>query len=173
MYNLLEYSKITKKKEAVCGIITEMNQVIFFLLILNLPNARQVLRVMIRTYTQIQYTHKDLQHSSIIWPVWLNGWVFFYVLSGCGFESSCSHLNLRFRNCFQQGVLCIQVTIECGFNLKCVRDMIRIYSQTHLTDKFSQHSSIIWPVWVNGWLFIYELSGCGFEFSCSHFNFGL
>ena len=73
MYNLLEYSKITKKKEGVCGIITEMNQVIFFLLILNLPNARQVLRVMIRTYSQMQYTHKDLQHSSIIWPVWLNG----------------------------------------------------------------------------------------------------
>ena len=52
MYNLLEYSKITKKKEAVCGIITEMNQVIFFLLILNLPNARQVLRLIIRTYSQ-------------------------------------------------------------------------------------------------------------------------
>ena len=26
------------------------------------------------------------------WPVWLNGWVF-YELSGCGFESSCSHMN--------------------------------------------------------------------------------
>ena len=37
-------------------------------------------------------------------PVWLNGWVFVYDLSGCGFESSCSHLNLRFRNCFEQGV---------------------------------------------------------------------
>ena len=27
-----------------------------------------------------------------------------YELSGCGFESSCSHLNLRFRVCFEQGV---------------------------------------------------------------------
>ena len=27
---------------------------------------------------------------------WLNGWVFVYELSGCGFESSCSHLNFRF-----------------------------------------------------------------------------
>ena len=38
------------------------------------------------------------------WPVWLNGWVFVYKLSGCGFESSCSHLNFRFRACFEQGV---------------------------------------------------------------------
>ena len=27
-----------------------------------------------------------------------------YELSGCGFESSCSHLNFRFRACFEQGV---------------------------------------------------------------------
>ena len=26
-------------------------------------------------------------------PVWPNGWVFLYELSGSGFESSCSHLN--------------------------------------------------------------------------------
>ena len=25
--------------------------------------------------------------------VWLNGWVFVYEVSGCGFESSCCHLN--------------------------------------------------------------------------------
>ena len=29
----------------------------------------------------------------------------------------------------------IQVTIECGFTLKRVRDMTRIYSQSHCTDK--------------------------------------
>ena len=44
----------------------------------------------------------------------------------------------------------IQATIECGFTLKRVRDMIRTYSQMHHTDKYSQHSSIIWPVWLNG-----------------------
>ena len=43
-YNLLEYSKITKKQQEVCGIITEMNQVILFLLILNLLNIKQVLQ---------------------------------------------------------------------------------------------------------------------------------
>ena len=26
----------------------------------------------------------------------------------------------------------------------------------------------VWPVWPNGWLFVYELSGSGFESSCSH-----
>ena len=31
------------------------------------------------------------------------------------------------------------------------------YSQMHRTDKYSQHSSIIWPVWLNGWVFVYEL----------------
>ena len=34
------------------------------------------------------------KHSSIIWAVCLNGWVFVYKLSGCGFESCCCHLNL-------------------------------------------------------------------------------
>ena len=38
------------------------------------------------------------------WPVWPNGSVFVYKLSGSGFESSCSHLNFRFRTCFEQGV---------------------------------------------------------------------
>ena len=37
-------------------------------------------------------------------PVWPNGWVFVYELSGSVFESSCSHLNFRFCACFGQGV---------------------------------------------------------------------
>ena len=44
----------------------------------------------------------------------------------------------------------IQATTECGFTLKRVRDMIKTYSQMHRTDKYSQHSSIIWPAWLNG-----------------------
>ena len=44
MYNLLEYSKNYKKQQGVCGIMIEMNQVILFLLILNLLNTRQVLQ---------------------------------------------------------------------------------------------------------------------------------
>ena len=42
MYNLLEYSKNYKKQQELCCIITEMNQAILFLLILNLLNTRQV-----------------------------------------------------------------------------------------------------------------------------------
>ena len=64
-----------------------------------------------------------------------------------------------------------QVTKECGFTLKRVRDMIRTCSQMHYTDKYSQHSSIIWPVWLNGWVFVYKLNGCGFRSRCSHLNF--
>ena len=37
----------------------------------------------------------------------------------------------------------IQATIECGYNLKQVCDMIRTHSQMHCTDKYSQHNSII------------------------------
>ena len=48
---------------------------------------------------------------------------------------------------------------------------VRTYSQMHRTYKYSQHSSIIWPVWPNGLAVVYELSGCGFESSCSDLNF--
>ena len=44
----------------------------------------------------------------------------------------------------------IQTTIECRFTLKRVPDMTRTYSQMHRTDKYSQQSSINWPVWLNG-----------------------
>ena len=55
-----------------------------------------------------------------------------------------------------------------GFIVKPVRDMIRTYSQMHLTDMKWQHSSIIWQDWLNGWVFVYKLSGCGFESYCSN-----
>ena len=44
MYNLLKYRKKHKKQETVCGIITEIQEAILFLLILNLLNTRQVLQ---------------------------------------------------------------------------------------------------------------------------------
>ena len=36
----------------------------------------------------------------------------------------------------------------------------------HCTDKYSQHSSIISSVWLNGWVFVYKLGGCGFASGC-------
>ena len=62
-----------------------------------------------------------------------------------------------------------QANIECRFTLSPLRDMIRTYSQMHLPDKYSQHSSI-WSVWLNGWVFAYELSDCGFESCCCYRN---
>ena len=44
----------------------------------------------------------------------------------------------------------IQGTIEFGFTLKRVSDMRKTYSQMHRRDEYSEHSSIIWPVWSNG-----------------------
>ena len=70
--------------------------------------------------------------------------------------------------------LTFRQTIECSFTLKLVRDMIIKYSQIHLTDKYWQQSSTIWPVWpvsIIWTVFFYELSGYGFESRCCHLNF--
>ena len=114
------------------------------------------------------------QYNSIIWPIWLNGWVFFYKLSGCGFESRCSHISRctsHIAPVSSKEFLDIQAATECEFTLKRVRDIIRTYSQMHRTDKYSQYSSIIWTVWLNGCVFVYKLSGCGFESRYSHSNY--
>ena len=129
----------------------------------------KLLRDRIITYRLMHDTDKYSQHSSIIWPFWRNDWVFIYELSGCWFESRCSHLNLRYVTCFQQSVPRHWGKL-CGFTLKPVSDMIITYSQMHRTDKKSQQSSIVWPVWENGWVFIDELSGCGFESCCCYLN---
>ena len=92
--------------------------------------ASYLVRDMIKTYNQMHRTDKYSQHSSIIWPVWLNGWVFVYKLSGCGFESRCSHLIFRYGACFEQGVPWHSgKTVECRFTLKLARDMIKTYNQ--------------------------------------------
>ena len=86
---------------------------------------------------------------------------------GCGFESRCYHSHLRYGACFEQGVSWYSgKTTEWVFTLELVRDMIITYSQMHRTDENSQHSLIIWLVLLNGWAFVYELSGCGFESRC-------
>ena len=125
-------------------------------------------RDMIRTYIQMHRTDKYPQHSWIIWPVSLNCWVFVYELSGCGFESSCSHLNFRYRTCFEQGV-----SWDAGNN------RVWIHSETPTWYDKNIHSNApyrqvpttqqkTWPVWLNGWVFVCKLIGGGFESSCSH-----
>ena len=110
-------------------------------------------RDMVRTYNQIHGTDNYSQYKSIFSPVSLNGWVFIYDLDGYGFSYLCSHLNWRYRTCFEQGVPYVKATIEIRFTLKRVRGMIRTYSQMHGTVKYSQHKSIIWPDWLNGLVF--------------------
>ena len=38
----------------------------------------------------------------------------------------------------------------------------------HLVHKRTLNHLVKQPVWLNGWVFVCELSGCGFEYSCSH-----
>ena len=65
--------------------------------------------------------------------------MFVYELSGCGFESGCSHLKTSdFVPASSKKFLDIQATKECGFTLKHVRDMIRTYSHKPF---FWQHES--------------------------------
>ena len=115
-------------------------------------------------------TENYSQHSPTIGPVWLNGWVFVKKLKCFEFDSRCSHLNFRYSAYFEQGVLDIQVNGECGIALKSVLDMIKTNSQMHPIYKYSRHSSIIWSFCLNGWVFDYNLSGCGIESHCSHLN---
>ena len=126
---------------------------------------------MTRGYSHMHRTGKYSEHNSIIWSVWPNGWVFVYYLSDCMFQSSCSHLNFTLRACFKQRVRWQRATTECGFTLKRVHDMARTYSEMHRTDKYSEQCSITWPISPNVFLFVYELSGSGFQSSCNVLNF--
>ena len=56
-------------------------------------NSTFTLMSMRKTSIPVTYFKKtfDCLYVRSVWP---NGWVFVYELSGCGFESSCSHLKL-------------------------------------------------------------------------------
>ena len=93
------------------------------------------------------------------------------VTYACQSESTLYSLDLA--PVLSKEFLDIQATIECGFILKGIRGMIKTHSQMHCTDKYLQHSSVIWPAWLNSWVFVYAPSGCGFESSCCHLIFRL
>ena len=75
-------------------------------------------------------TDKYSDHSSIICPVWPNGWVIVYKLNCFGFESSCSHLNFRFRACFEQGVLW-----HSGNYTVCIHSKTRTWRDKNIQSK--------------------------------------
>ena len=62
----------------------------------------------------------------------------------------------------------IQGTIECRYTLKRVHGIIIAYSELHGRNKYSHHSSVIWAAWLNCTVFVYKLSGCGFQSCCCH-----
>ena len=124
------------------------------------------------TRTHNHVVHKrTLNHLAKLakWLSWVVG-AYLYGAFDCIFFSCHVHASVWIHTpqpseC--QGTPCSK---HCGFTLKRVRDMRRTYSQVHHTDKYSQLSSIIWPVWLNGGVFVSELSGCGFESNCCHFQ---
>ena len=77
----------------------------------------------------------------------------------------------RYRACFEQEVPWISGNCRVWIYLKGVHRMIRTYSQMLRTGKYSRHSSIIWSVWLTGWVFVYELRDYGFESRCCHVIF--
>ena len=93
-------------------------------------------------------THNHIGHKGTLNFCWLNGWVFVYELS-CGFKSSCSHLNFRYRTCFEQEVSC-----------KCVWNMIKTHSHVVQPPLFKRNQSLMdhsiedytansWGFWVS------------------------
>ena len=96
-----------------------------------------------RTYNHL-VRKRTLNHLWSVWPV------FMAVLSKEFFD--------------------IQATMECGFTLKRVSYMKRTHSHVHCRNKFSQNSSIIWPVRLNRWVFVYKLSGRVFGSRFNHYH---
>ena len=66
---------------------------------------------------------------------------------------------------------CLNVKELVAWNKRDIWSSSDCKSQMHRTDKYSQYSSIIWLVWLNGWVFIYDLSGCEFKPCWSNLNF--
>ena len=126
---------------------------------------------MIRTYNQMHRKDMYSQQNSIIWSVWLYGWVFLYEPSGCGFESSCSSLNFRFTACIEE-----VVPWYSGIYRVWIHSVTRSWHYknmllNNLKDRYSQNNSMIRLFWLNDWRFVYEISGCGFNCTCTRLNF--
>ena len=98
--------------------------------------------------------------------------MFVYELSGCGFESCCSHLNFRYCPVSSKEFLDIQVTIECRFLLKCVRDMIRKEDTSICTVQISTHNTVQSFRQLSKWLSVHlRTKWLWFRSCCSHLNF--
>ena len=75
------------------------------------------------------WTHNHIVcKRTLIWAVCLNGWVFFYKLSGCRFESCCCYLNFRYEACFKQGVSWYSGKYRVWIHSETHNDMLKAYS---------------------------------------------
>ena len=76
----------------------------------------------------IQYNalYRWVLTTQLIWPVPQNGWLFLYELSGTLWRMFQARSSLKFGQ-----------TIECGFTLKLVRDMIMTYNGKVIIWKFT------------------------------------
>ena len=92
--------------------------------------------------------------------------MFLYELSGCWLRSICVPQTSNFWSVSRKEFLVVQATMECGFSLKRVRHIVRTYPQMNRTDKYSRHSSIIYPIWLNSSVLFYKVSDSGFKSSC-------
>ena len=70
LYNLIEYSEnYKKKKQEVCGIIIEMNQVILSLLILNILNIRKALQEVLTTLMMVKLVMMKINETKLVIPL--------------------------------------------------------------------------------------------------------
>ena len=90
---------------------------------------------------------------------------------------NCSHWNFRFRACVEQGV-----PWHSGNYRVWIHSEMRKWHDKNIQSNalyrkvFTTQLNNLKPVWLNGWVFVfgkfvYELSGCGFESSCSHLKY--
>ena len=117
-----------------------------------------------KTYSQIHYMTKRFHNTT-------------HSFGKLGYMVTCSHkfvcysdLKFRYRPCFEKRGPWSSGKLRVKLQSIQVCGMTKTYSQIHNTDKFSKHSSINWPVWLNGWVFTYKLNCWRFKSCYSHFK---
>ena len=94
-----------------------------------------------------------------------------YELSGRGLEFICCQLTFRFCAFFDQAVPWQSGSYRAWILSEWRPSNDKNIYQIPRTGKYSQRRSIIWIVWRNGWVFVFKVIGCGFQFSSSHLKF--
>ena len=92
--------------------------------------------------------HLVPKRNSTIWPNWPNNWAVFWVLI-CTVHSIVSSYHVTY----------------------AFQSESTLYSCLNFKELLARSSREIVSVWWNGWVFVYELSGSGFESSFSRLNF--